>query len=50
MTPLEVSNECLNKFNESTTDMSNEDRWSAAEELEATLEGVLMERDELEKE
>ncbi len=43
MTPLEVSQECFSKFNKLTTDMLNEDRWSAAEELEATLEGVLME-------
>lgn len=50
MTPQEVSQECFDEFSELTANMSNENRWSAAEELMATMEGVLMERDELERE
>ncbi len=46
MTPVEVAEKCFEKFSQLTMNMSDEDRWSAAEELEATLEGVSMGREE----
>jgi hypothetical protein len=45
MTPLEVAQKCFEKFSQLTMNMSDDDRCSAAEELEATLEGVYMARD-----
>jgi len=45
MTPAEIAQKCFEKFSQLTMNVSDEDRWSAAEELEATLEGVSMERE-----
>ncbi|KKN98883.1 hypothetical protein LCGC14_0141240 [marine sediment metagenome] len=50
MTPEEVSQKCFEQFSNLTINVSDEDRWEAAAELQATLEGVLMERDELNNE
>ncbi len=46
MTPEEVSQSCFDRFSQLTMNMSDEDRWEACDELQATLEGVVMEREE----
>ncbi len=46
MTALELAEKCFQRFNDLARDVDDETRWSAAEELIACLEGILMERDE----
>lgn len=48
LTPADVAQQLFTKFNDLTAHMGNEERWEAADELCATMEGVTMERDELE--
>jgi len=46
MTPEEVAQKCFEEFYQLTMNMSDDDRWEACDELQATLEGVTMEREE----
>ena len=49
LVPQDVDEQCRELFNQLTMSMSNEDRWRAAEEVTASMAGILMERDELEE-
>ncbi len=46
MNPIQIAEKCYETFSRLTSAVDDGDRWQAAEELIAILEGVLMERDE----